>query len=133
VRSGFEKQAPVQFDPGFIPVGSTVESARFGAVVFSTGTQTIRAHRITAPWSESEVTWSRFAASYDPAVEATLGGTAAGVQTTDLTALVQAWVDGASPNHGLLLEEDAAARTGYRSSETSHQTERPWLEVCYLP
>ena len=49
----------------------------------------------------------------------------------DLTALVQAWVDGVHPNHGFLLEEDPTALTAYRSSEHANTGDRPWLEVCF--
>ena len=88
-------------------------------------------HRISASWAESTVTWSSFADSFEPAVEATFLGASSGVATVDLTALVQAWVDGVHPNHGFLLEEDLTALTSYRSSEHSILTDRPSLEVCF--
>ncbi|MGK3966328.1 DNRLRE domain-containing protein [Sorangium sp. So ce118] len=101
------------------------------ARLYSSGTNEIRAHRITAAWEEAEVTWSSFAGSYDPAIEATLLGAPDDTGAADLTALVQAWVDGVHPNHGFLLEEDPAALTAYRSSEHANISDRPWLEVCF--
>ena len=95
--------------------------------------QPIRAHRITAPWDEATVTWRRFAERYAPEVEATTTGIPYGTSALDLTALVQAWVDGAHPNHGVLLEEDAGARTAFRSSEHHVASQRPRLDVCYMP
>ncbi|WP_129345695.1 thrombospondin type 3 repeat-containing protein [Sorangium cellulosum] len=131
LRDGAEKQALFRFDLGAIPSWSTVESATFRATLYSSGTHEIRAHRVTAPWVESTVTWSSLAGSHDPAIEATLLGASSGVGTLDLTALVQAWVDGVHPNHGLLLEADPTARTAYRSSEHPSLDHRPSLEVCF--
>ncbi|XXT21582.1 DNRLRE domain-containing protein [Sorangium sp. So ce429] len=131
LKGGDSKMALVRFELGFIPLGSTIEAATFGTRLYSSGTNEIRAHRITAPWAETEVTWSSFAGSYDPATEATLLGAPDDTGAADLTALVQAWVDGVHPNHGFLLEEDPAALTAYRSSEHPNLSDRPWLEVCF--
>ncbi|WP_437758424.1 DNRLRE domain-containing protein [Sorangium sp. So ce1389] len=131
LSKGAEKKGLVRFELDVIPFGATVESATFSAWLYSSGTNEIRVHRINASWSESAVTWSSFADSYDPAVEATFVGGSAGVATVDLTALVQAWVDGVHPNHGFLLEEDSTALTAYRSSEHSSLSDRPSLEVCF--
>ncbi|WP_437291389.1 DNRLRE domain-containing protein [Sorangium sp. So ce406] len=129
---GARQQALYWFGLGGIPVGSTVTSAEFGAVAYGSSDQVVRVHRVTAPWSEGNVTWRSFAASYDGAVEADLAWVGSYAVTADLTELVQAWVDGAAPNHGFLLEEDPTASTSYRSSDHPDQSDRPWLEVCYL-
>ncbi|WP_438008641.1 DNRLRE domain-containing protein [Sorangium sp. So ce321] len=131
LKQGDPKMALVRFELGFIPPGSTIESATFGTRLYSSGTNEIRAHRITASWDETEVTWSSFAGSYDPAIDATLLGAPDATGAADLTALVQAWVDGVHPNHGFVLEEDPTALTAYRSSEHANTGDRPWLEVCF--
>ncbi|WP_437592843.1 thrombospondin type 3 repeat-containing protein [Sorangium sp. So ce1000] len=131
LSSGAEKNALYRFELDFIPYGATVESATFSTTRYSSGTGEIRVHRINASWAESTVTWSSFADSFEPAVEATFLGASYGVATIDLTALVQAWVDGAHPNHGFLLEEDLTALTSYRSSEHDILGDRPSLEVCF--
>ncbi|MGK3961726.1 thrombospondin type 3 repeat-containing protein [Sorangium sp. So ce118] len=130
---GFTKHALFRFELGSIPLGATVTSATFVTAVVSSGTQPIRAHRVTAPWDEATVTWRSFASGYAPAVEGTATGAPYGTGVMDLTALVQAWVDGAHPNHGVLLEEDGGARTAFRSSEHHAASQRPRLEVCYTP
>ncbi|WP_437954919.1 thrombospondin type 3 repeat-containing protein [Sorangium sp. So ce119] len=132
LAGGAEKQALFRFSLDAIPAGATVVSARFGARAFSSGEQTVRAHRITAPWDEQTVTWQSFAASYDEHVEATLAGAGSDAVAVDLTELVQAWVDGAHDNHGFLLEQALTGRTSYRSREHPNAGDRPWLEVCYL-
>ncbi|XXY47545.1 DNRLRE domain-containing protein [Sorangium sp. So ce269] len=131
LSEGAEKKGLFRFELDVIPFGATVESATFRTRLYSSGTNEIRVHRINASWSEPAVTWSSFADSYDPAVEATFAGASAGVATVDLTALVQAWVDGVHPNHGFLLEEDPTALTAYRSSEHSNLSDRPSLQVCF--
>ncbi|WP_437717171.1 DNRLRE domain-containing protein [Sorangium sp. So ce448] len=128
---GAEKNALYRFALDSIPYGATVESATFSTTLYSSGTGEIRVHRVNGAWEESTVTWSSFADGFEPAVEATLVGASSGVATVDLTALVQAWVDGVHPNHGLLLEEDLTALTSYRSSEHGILTDRPSLEVCF--
>ncbi|KYF62056.1 DNRLRE domain-containing protein [Sorangium cellulosum] len=129
---GARQQALYWFGLDGIPVGATVTSAEFGAVAFGSSDQIVRVHRVTAPWSEGNVTWRSFAASYDGAVEADLGWAGPYAVTADLTELVQAWVDGAAPNHGFLLEEDPTGTTSYRTSDHPDQSDRPWIEVCYL-
>ncbi|MDC0682709.1 thrombospondin type 3 repeat-containing protein [Sorangium atrum] len=131
LSSGAEKNALYRFELDSIPYGATVESATFSTTLYSSGTGEIRVHRINASWAESTVTWSSFADSFEPAVEATFLGASSGVATVDLTALVQAWVDGVHPNHGFLLEEDLTALTSYRSSEHDILGDRPSLEVCF--
>ncbi|WP_437627284.1 DNRLRE domain-containing protein [Sorangium sp. So ce1151] len=129
---GFRKQALYRFGLDGIPAGATVTSAEFGVVAYGAGDQSVRVHRIAAPWSEDAVTWHSFAARYDEAVEAELLWVGPYAMAADLTELVQAWVDGETPNHGFLVEQDPIGRTSYRSSDHPLQRDRPWLEVCYL-
>ncbi|MGK3963355.1 DNRLRE domain-containing protein [Sorangium sp. So ce118] len=129
---GARKQALYWFGLDGIPAGVTVTSAEFGVVAYGPGDQSVRVHRIAAPWSEDAVTWNSFAASYDEPVEAELLWVGPYAMAADLTELVQAWVDGATPNHGFLVEQDPIGRTSYRSSDHPRQDDRPWLEVCYL-
>ncbi|XXT24670.1 DNRLRE domain-containing protein [Sorangium sp. So ce429] len=129
---GARKQALYWFGLDGIPAGVTITSAEFGVVAYGPGDQSVRVHRIAAPWSEDAVTWRSFAASYDEPVEAELLWVGPYAMAADLTGLVQAWVDGAAPNHGFLVEQDPIGRTSYRSSDHPRQDDRPWLEVCYL-
>ncbi|KYF85627.1 hypothetical protein BE17_01640 [Sorangium cellulosum] len=70
---------------------------------------------------------SGFAASFDEQTEATLVGGAHGPISMDVTGLVQAWIDGAHENHGLLLEQNPTGRTMYRPREHLRTDDRPWL------
>ena len=90
----------------------------------------VRAHRITAPWSD-DTTWSSFDGAYDARVEAEFTSSQ-GARTFDIFELTQAWVDGTVENDGLLLEQDVEGATQFRTSDRSDPTDRPTLEVCYL-
>jgi hypothetical protein len=129
-----QRQALLRFDLSSIPGGATISSATATLDVLLYGGAPVRAHRATAPWSESTVTWASFAEAYLPQVEAIFpavnGSLPGGTPTTaDLTAIVQAWVSGAAPNDGLLLERDLGS-TVFASSEYL-QASRPKLDVCY--
>jgi hypothetical protein len=102
--------------------------------VLLNGGAPVRAHRITAPWSESTVTWDSFAGAFSANVEATFPAAAAGTSATaDLTALVQAWVSGSSTNDGLLLERDLGSTVFASSEYALVPSDRPQLTVCYVP
>jgi len=115
-----------------IPAGTSIDSATFSVYVrYYYGGQTVRLHRVTAPWDEDTVTWDSFGGSYDPAVAGSFVADGDGWRSVDVTALVQAWADGTYPNYGLLMEQDSAYGTSYWSSEYLDVVElRPKLEIC---
>jgi hypothetical protein len=118
----------LRFDLGAVPPGAVITSANVNLHVLLNPGTPVRAHRVTAPWSESQVTWASFAGAFAPAVEAILPGTSA--PTASLAGLVQAWVDGSVENDGILLERDLTGFTVFASSEYT-QSLRPSLDVCY--
>lgn len=130
-----QAQALLRFDLGAIPQDIVIDSATVTLFQQSNnGQATVSAHRITAPWDEDTVTWSSFAGAFDAAVEDSFdngGAPGAGPVSLDLTALTQAWLDGAIPNHGVLLEQSPATHTLLCSSEQEKEARRPRLTVCY--
>ncbi|WP_437629954.1 DNRLRE domain-containing protein [Sorangium sp. So ce854] len=128
-----EQPGALAFDLSFIPAGSDVESATLSLVhAWKASASVIEVHRVLGPWQESTVHAGNFP-GYDAAVAATIAAPAqAAVVTADLLPLVQAWVDGAHPNHGIALQ-DVNGRTDIRSSEQANVALRPKLEVCYTP
>ncbi len=48
----------------------------------------------------------------------------------DITALVQAWANGTTPNLGVILKNDSPVTTGIKASEYSEYG-RPYLEITY--
>lgn len=130
-----EAQALLRFDLGPVPANISLQSATLRVRQTNTGHATVRAHRALAPWDEGSVTWSSFGGAHAPAVEAQAdNGGPGGPETLslDVTALAQAWVDRAAPNHGVLLEQAAGGATRIRTSEQANAEARPQLEVCYV-
>jgi hypothetical protein len=94
-------------------------------------------HRVTAAWNEAAVTWQN-KPGHDGAVvaRACVGDSFAnGWKQADVTALVQQWLLGAVPNHGLVLRDPSettagAARPGFaHSRENGTAALVPHLEV----
>lgn len=116
-----------------IPEGATIDYAVLSLYGKGVG-HTVRVHRITAPWIETEVTWNNFAESYAADVEASFvapTNPSGGWIEIDVTSLVQDWVNGIYPNYGVLLEQGQTEFTRYSSSEASVIERRPKLEVYY--
>ena len=124
------RQSLLRFDLAAVPAGATITSAAVTLDVLRYGGGAVRAHRITAPWSEASVTWTSFGGAFLPQVDATFP--IGSPTSADLQALVQAWVSGSLPNHGILIERDLDGTTVFASSEES-PAKRPRLDVCYTP
>ncbi|WP_433936379.1 SdrD B-like domain-containing protein [Sorangium cellulosum] len=127
-----EKRALFGFDLGSIPSGSFISSARFHVSTYSSTHQTVRVHRVLGPWSEDGVTWDNLG-GIDPSAVASFESGGSAWRDIDLTGLVQDWVSGVVPNHGILLEEDLQGKTSYKSSDHPNPDNHPFIEVCYLP
>ncbi len=134
VVSSTERYALARFDLSPVPSGALVTSATATLYVLLNGGAPVRAHQVTAPWSESTVTWASFAGAFSASVEATFPAANAGTSVTaDLTALAQSWASGALPNDGILLERDAGSTVFASSEYTVVPGDRPQLAVCYVP
>jgi hypothetical protein len=141
--SGETREALFRFDLSAIPSGAAIASANVKIAEFNnpqvpTALATIRAHRITAGWSEGTVTWSSFQQAFSANVEASFsngGGTT--MAQFSLKSLVQSWVDGTYPNYGFLLEQTSVngQTTSFQGSEppqtTGVSTQKPELSICY--
>jgi hypothetical protein len=130
------RQSLLYFDLAPVPAASVVTSATLTLKkAVGLGGGTVNFHRITAPWTESTVTWSSFAGAFDPQIFATLSNATVpnGLVTIDLTGMVQSWKSGVVPNRGFLLEQGSGTgRTTFGAAEAS-VANRPKLTVCYAP
>ena len=116
-----------------IPPGATLTSASLNLYVWQVSDKTVNAHRVTADWDEMVITWNNFGGAFDAAVEASLLVDAGGYHSFDVTALVQAWLDGTHPNYGFLLEQGTTfPRSIFISREHADASMNPFLEVCYM-
>lgn len=129
---GTPRQSLLKFNLSSVPAGAPIISATATLTTlleFDAQAPT-EAHRVTAPWSESSVTWNSFNGAYSSAVEGTF---APGATTSaDLTSLVASWQGGTVPNHGIFLDRDHTGGTTFASSEAP-AAQRPKLDVCYCP
>ena len=133
-QSGNERQALLWFDLSAVPSDAFVISADATLAVCLAGGAPVDAHLITSPWSEATVTWNSFGGAYAPAPVATFPSASAPSSTSaSLLASVQAWVNGSTPNHGIALTRDLTAMTVFCPSEDPVATQRPKLDVCYVP
>jgi hypothetical protein len=141
--SGEVRQALFRFDLSAIPAGAAIASANvklgeYNNPQMPTAAATIRAHRITAGWTESTVTWNSFQQAYASNVEASFSNGSGLVNPQfSLKSLVQSWVDGTYPNYGFLLEQ-APVNGQTTSFEGSEQPlapvtnpQKPEITVCY--
>lgn len=130
--SGADKRALLWFDLSEIPAGRGILSASLSLYQsYKKTSSVVRVHRVLSPWTEADATWGGAGSAFAPEVSVTIaadGGS--GDRGASVRDLVQAWVDGAA-NLGMLLEEDPAMQTTFRSSETTVVSQRPALSVCH--
>ena len=139
-KEGGVRRALLRFDLTGLPAGAQVLSARMGLHVESkTGGGTLAVHRIAREWDEAHVTWASegdrgfergalaSARTDTPLAEAT---SAVWFDLTDLAGQLQR---GEAENLGLLVSEAEAEDTTLLSSEIARSSERPWMQLCYLP
>ena len=131
-----------------VPPGSVLQQATL--TLFSTANNadspnTISLHRIRVPWDESS-TWNSMTDGIATdgqeaatAPDATFvpdfpnpGGTNTQVRTLDVTAAMQAWMQGA-PNHGWVLLASGGNNYLFDSSESAEPDARPLLSVNFTP
>jgi hypothetical protein len=119
-----------KFDTSTIPLGATITSATVALSQSNNGVALWSAHLITAPWSETTVTWASFGGAFSPTVFKS-GSTANPTVVFDVRPQLQAWVSGAVPNHGFLLEQPGAFQTKIKAKEWAVPSQRPTLQACY--
>jgi len=136
----------VKFGLSTIPAGTTIDSASLQLYFdqdHTTGSYSVplEAHRATASWDESTVTWNSIAASLGE-----LGGTVTkGVNQANVwhaynvKSIVQSWISGTQPNYGFQVkaaDETTLGRGGprYEAAEYAYNGENentPKLIVTY--
>ena len=133
-KAGDSFRCVYHFDLSSIPGGSTIDSAT--AWFYVTGADSggpVEVYRITASWASCCVNWTNTGSAYDSAtVHGTFSPSATGWVSVDLTSLVQGWVDGTWPNHGVMfISTSTDTESKYTSKEWSTASERPCMEVLW--
>lgn len=142
--SGKERRILTEFDVSFIPQNSSIVAATLMLYEDNVkDNQTLLVHRLTKSWDESQVTWDQSDDStpwitaggdFDPAIVASFAPDIEGeFQEIDISAAVQAWINGTSPNHGLLVRSTGAnGEVKFKSREEGNSDKHPQLCVTYV-
>ena len=120
------------FDLSPVPAGATVTHARFNLTVsYNESSDPVFLNRVMVPWSEGTADTANFPflTGVDQTSLSTFSGW--GQKSMDITPLVAAWVNGSTPNYGIMLQEAPSGSHLAWSSESS-VSNRPYLQVCYL-
>jgi len=152
IRTAGVKRPIIYFNVSSIPAGATILNARLQLYTshYKSHAQnmTAQVYGLKRPWQEMQVTWNKA----DNTTNWTLGGAEDTTQDRDatpsdskvvsaintwynfdVTNLVQQWVSGARPNHGMLLIATGnTVEMSFWSSEYSVQNLRPKLMVEYI-
>lgn len=150
----------MDFDLTAIPQGSRITGATLSLWHYSSikRAATVNVHRATAAWEEGSglstctddgatwyerdggVPWSTLGGDFHPTVMASMSnaaGESASWDDFEIASLVQQWVDGSTPNHGLVLkyaDETLLADNRYRYHSDDFSvtpTLRPRFSVTY--
>ncbi len=140
-----EVRSLLRFDLSQIPAGSRVLQATLELTLDKSGGASvpIEVRAVRDAWSGSGASWQERDAGQpwgtpggdlelDGVSESTVGPVVGAVHAWDLRNLVQGWVDGRRPNHGLaLVAGSAAVDENFVSSEHPEPGERPRLTVTH--
>lgn len=129
---GTQHESLVRFGLDQIPPSAIVQHATLGLYLsHAHGTGAVNLHRVTADWSEANVTFESLAQQFDQALAGSIAVNSANVEkSVDLTAQTRRWVSGTDPNYGLLLESSQKKVT-FVSREGGTPSQSPALRVCY--
>lgn len=142
-----------EFDLSAIPSATVIDSAVFKLYlsIWSGKKNNVTSHKITNDWLEGDgdstgvtwdyrdkngpVLWNNAGGDYDTSTAGTFKVSTSGWYSMDLTALVQEWIDGTTPNYGIILAQQYSAKNHtnyYVSSENTLFTIlRPRLTITY--
>jgi len=136
--SGGGRRGLIKFDLSSIPSNATVTSATLYLYEKdSKSDQTTYIYRVTSYWNENTATWLSWAlggGDFDNSVSyfTFTPGQANCMLTMNITSLIQLWVDGTYPNHGLMLYGTGPdQKISYGSKEDGIASARPKLDIVY--
>jgi hypothetical protein len=133
--TGRELRTLIRWDLSDIPAGSEVTSATITINVTNPTVGTYELYAISSPWEECQVTWND-GPGRGNVLRGTVGPASMGTHTiilnNDGVTLVQAWIDGFTPNHGLMMVgSDVTDGLGFNSREASPASNRPRLTITF--
>jgi hypothetical protein len=134
VFNNADSQALYRFDISSIAAGTTIAKAVAKIFVIAQPVDAdVNLYRITSDWQEGTATWDNMAIAYDAGIahgSIPVGSPTGQFVDVDITGLVQQWVNGIVPNHGVMLVTNAFNDDStYTSKEYGNVSRRPLLEV----
>lgn len=136
--SGANDRSFVQFDLSSVPASASITAAELTLYLKTapSASRTILAQRIAGNWGASSLTWNNQPGTAGTAVAAQSGSQSKVFLSWNVTADVQAMVDGSVSNHGWRIadaQEDSSTEYGckFGTMETNDGTQRPKLTVTF--
>jgi len=128
----------VQFDLSGIPAGRQIDSASLELYLvtswdYPSRSRAITTYRIGSDWAEIAATWSNKPSCQEAYGSNSVQHMAWGWYDFDVTALVQAWVNGSQPNYGIMVRgpEHSGPDSSWRGFSTKEGDYPPELVVNY--
>jgi hypothetical protein len=145
--TGNDKRVLIKFDLSQIPSGATIQSARLKFNVVNASANTYNTHYLKRNWTENGASWNTYngtsgwgsagasSSTYDrggtdlaPFRAGSTGAVSVSMNSSGV-AKVQEWVNGTTPNYGLMIWNSSNTDgIGLSSREASS---KPTLEVTY--
>jgi len=135
MESGNLEYAVVRFDLSSLPSGAQINSAVARFYVKATKGHPegpVNLHRATADWTEADATWETMGDNFDSATLNTIPAQPLAGDVwvqVNLTAQVQAWVNGGEPNYGIMLIPTGEGTHAEYISREGAASQQPRLDV----
>ena len=137
--NGADRRGLLKFDLNSIPPNATITSATLYLYeAANKDGQVTYIYRVTSDWDEDNVTWQSWTSPGGDFDSSTSYFTFIPNQkdcmlTINVTGLVQQWVNGTYPNHGMMLYATGPNHTiSYVTKEDTTASERPRLDIIYV-
>jgi hypothetical protein len=134
-----DRRGLLKFDLSSIPQNAIISSATLYLYEKDNKAgQLTHIYRVTSNWNENTVTWltwTLLGGDFDNSVSyfTYIPDQKNCMAALDITNLVQAWVNGTSTNHGLMLYSVGPNHNiSYSSKENGTASERPKLNIVYV-
>jgi hypothetical protein len=130
VITSCSEQSTTSIDPGVTgqQLSKTANTAVLHIYSYYENQQTINIYGVSSDWTETGVTWNTQPTTYGTLEGSFVTNVREGWITTDITALVNKWLNGTYVNYGLLIE---TVGTNLEQFDSKENTNKPYLVITY--
>lgn len=139
--SGKASRDLIRFDVSAIPAGTSIADVKLNVRVvgecwYKRTSATVTAYRVSQSWSETAATWNTQPATAEAygSVAIPLNYGAGGWYSLDVTSLARGWVNGSTPNYGLMLRAPESGGDDFAFIEIASRSwsgYEPYLQITY--